>query len=60
MKNLLESRKSKLFLIIFAVSIIALFLDKANFVEFGEFIKWIFASYVVGNGAEHVAKNKNV
>lgn len=53
--KLLQSKKSQLFLLIFTVSVFAVFLKVATFQEFSEFIKWVFSAYVVGNGAEHHA-----
>ena len=31
---------------------------KATFVEWGDFIKWLFGLYAAGNVGEHVAKKK--
>lgn len=58
MKNLLESRKAKLFLLLFVVSTSALFSSHATFAEYTEFIKYVFGAYVVGNGVEHHAKKE--
>ena len=56
--DLLGGRKMALSIILFIIATILLFVGKADFSSWGEFIKWIFGIYAVGNGAEHLA-NRN-
>ena len=57
--DLLGGRKMALAIILFIIATVLLFIGKADFSSWGEFIKWIFGIYVVGNGAEHIAKRKS-
>lgn len=54
--DLLGGRKMALAIILFIIATVLLFVGKADFANWGEFIKWIFGIYAVGNGAEHLAK----
>lgn len=54
--DLLGGRKMALAIILFVIATVLLFVGKADFSSWGEFIKWIFGIYAVGNGAEHLAK----
>tara|TARA_R110001599_G_scaffold71716_2_gene199647 strand:- start:615 stop:803 length:189 start_codon:yes stop_codon:yes gene_type:complete len=57
--DLLGGRKMALAIILFIIATVLLFIGKADFSSWGEFIKWIFGIYAVGNGAEHIAKRKS-
>ena len=46
-------------IVLFIIATVLLFIGKADFSSWGEFIKWIFGIYAVGNGAEHIAKRKS-
>jgi len=56
--DLLGGRKMALAIILFVIATVLLFVGKADFSSWGEFIKWIFGIYAVGNGAEHLANRK--
>jgi hypothetical protein len=52
----LKSRKLLCAGICFTTSFGALLYGACSFVEWGDFIKWIFGLYAAGNVGEHVAK----
>lgn len=53
----LGGRKMALAIILFVIATILLWMGKADFSDWSEFIKWIFGIYAVGNGTEHIANN---
>jgi len=53
-----KSRKFVFLLIVFVVSLVALFLKIANFDSWADFIKWIFGAYILGNIGEHYTRSQ--
>ena len=53
--NFFGGRKTTFALIIFVVIIAILFLEKCTFDQFSNLVIWIFGSYMVGNGIEHMS-----
>tara|TARA_R100000656_G_scaffold81064_1_gene59392 strand:- start:282 stop:476 length:195 start_codon:yes stop_codon:yes gene_type:complete len=47
-------RKTTFALLLFVSVIAILFLDKCDFNQFSNFVIWVFGSYMIGNGIEHV------
>ena len=54
----LKSRKLLCAAICFISATIMLGIGIATFVEWADFLKWIFGLYAAGNVGEHVAKEK--
>ena len=54
--DILGGRKTALAVVLFIIATILLCVGKADFSNWSEFVKWVFGIYVVGNGAEHLAK----
>ena len=54
--DMLGGRKTELAVVLFIIATILLFVGKADFSNWSEFVKWVFGIYAVGNGAEHLAK----
>ena len=54
--DMLGGRKTALAVVLFIIATILLFVGKADFSNWSEFVKWVFGIYAVGNGAEHLAK----
>ena len=52
-------RKTTFALILFIAIIAILFLDKCTFDQFSNLTIWIFGSYMVGNGIEHISTGIN-
>ena len=49
-------RKTTFALLLFIAVTVILFLDKCDFNQFSNFVVWVFGSYMIGNGVEHVGK----
>ena len=62
MKNLLDSKKASLFIVIFITSTSALFYEKLPSLEWVELIKWCFIGFSGGEVGKYFAnkKDKNV
>jgi len=46
-------------MILFITSIVFVAIDKADFTQWADFVKWVFGIYAAGNVGEHVS-NKGV
>jgi|TARA_R110000851_G_scaffold142839_2_gene281646 hypothetical protein len=57
--RLLGGRKMFFAIILLAISTIFLFIDKSDFGGWSNFVIWIFGTYCVGNGIEHISEMKN-
>tara|TARA_A100001201_G_C4075715_1_gene197256 strand:+ start:86 stop:277 length:192 start_codon:yes stop_codon:yes gene_type:complete len=53
--DFLGGRKMFFAILLFLCATAFLFLGKADFNNWSEFVMWIFGIYAVGNGAEHLA-----
>ena len=56
--DLFGGRKMFFAILLTIVATIFLFVDKSDFAGWSNFMIWIFGSYAIGNGIEHIA-NKN-
>tara|TARA_R110000751_G_C13447997_1_gene443774 strand:- start:4 stop:207 length:204 start_codon:yes stop_codon:yes gene_type:complete len=56
MINIIGGRKMFLALILFFIACVCLFTGIAQFGEWGEFCKWLFGIFALGNLGEHVGK----
>ncbi len=56
--DFLGGRKMFFAIFLFLCATVFLFVDKADFGDWSQFVMWIFGIYAVGNGAEHLAKRK--
>ena len=45
-------------IILLIIATIFLFVDKSDFAGWSNFVIWIFGSYCVGNGLEHLSGDK--
>jgi len=52
----LGGRKMVLAVVLFLIATLCLFIDIAEFSEWGEFTKWLFGIFAVGNFGEHLGK----
>ena len=58
--NVFGGRKMFFAIILTIIATIILFVDKSDFNGWSNFMIWIFGSYAIGNGIEHIAnKDKN-
>ena len=53
--DFLGGRKMFFAILLFLCATAFLFLGKADFSNWAEFVMWIFGIFAVGNGAEHLA-----
>jgi len=44
-------------IILLIIATVFLFVDKSDFAGWSNFVIWIFGSYCVGNGLEHLSGN---
>ena len=56
--DFLGGRKMFFAILLFLCATIFLFVDRASFADWSQFVMWIFGIYAVGNGAEHLATRK--
>ena len=56
--NVLGGRKMFFAIILLLIATIFLFVDKSDFAGWSNFVIWIFGSYCVGNGLEHLSGDK--
>jgi len=54
--SILGGRKMFLALTLFVIASVCLFTGIAQFTDWGEFSKWLFGIFAVGNLGEHVGK----
>ena len=54
--NWFGGRKTTFAILLLIAVTIFLFLDKATFSNWSEFVIWIFGVYALGNGVEHIGK----
>lgn len=54
--NVLGGRKMFFAIILLVIATIFLFVDKSDFGGWSNFVIWIFGTYCVGNGMEHISK----
>ena len=52
----IQSRKLLVAIALFITSITFVVLGKSDFVQWAEFIKWVFGIYAAGNVGEHYTK----
>lgn len=55
--NLLGGRKMFFAIILLIIATVFLFVDKSDFAGWSNFVIWIFGSYCLGNGIEHLSGN---
>ncbi len=55
MKQKFASRKLVIAAILLVLSVIFVFMDKATFVQWSDFMKYLFGIYATSNVAEHVS-----
>ena len=55
--SLLGGRKMFFAIILLIIATVFLFVDKSDFAGWSNFVIWIFGSYCVGNGIEHLSGN---
>ena len=60
LRNKLGGRKMMFSLILLALSTSMVFIGKADFSGWSEFIKWVLGIYVVGNVGEYATNKKPV
>jgi|TARA_R110001592_G_scaffold20489_7_gene83054 hypothetical protein len=53
--DFLGGRKMFFAILLFLCATTFLFIGKADFTNWSDFVMWIFGIYAVGNGAEHLA-----
>ena len=53
--GLLGGRKMFFAIILLVIATIFLFIDKSDFGGWSNFVVWIFGTYCVGNGIEHIS-----
>lgn len=58
LKAKLGGRKMLLAVILLIIATIMVFIDKANFDGWADFIKWVLGIYVVGNVGEYATNKK--
>jgi|TARA_R110001592_G_scaffold251500_1_gene514148 hypothetical protein len=56
--NLFGGRKMFFAILLTIIATIFLFIDKSDFAGWSNFMIWIFGSYAIGNGIEHIAERK--
>ena len=56
--DVLGGRKMFFAIILLMIATIFLFVDKSDFAGWSNFVIWIFGSYCVGNGLEHLSRDK--
>jgi|TARA_R110000824_G_scaffold206477_11_gene391589 hypothetical protein len=56
--SVLGGRKMFFAIILLIIATIFLFVDKSDFAGWSNFVIWIFGSYCVGNGLEHLSGDK--
>ena len=56
--DVLGGRKMFFAIILLIIATIFLFVDKSDFAGWSNFVIWIFGSYCVGNGLEHLSGDK--
>lgn len=49
-------RKMLLAIVLFAIATICLFVGIADFPSWGEFCKWLFGIFAIGNFGEHIGQ----
>ena len=55
--SLLGGRKMFFAIILLIIATVFLFVDKSDFAGWSNFVIWIFGSYCLGNGIEHLSGN---
>ena len=55
----LKSKKLMFAMILFITSIVFVAINKADFTQWADFVKWVFGIYAAGNVGEHVS-NKGI
>ena len=58
LSSVLGGRKMFFAIILLIIATIFLFVDKSDFAGWSNFVIWIFGSYCVGNGLEHLSGDK--
>tara|TARA_R110000822_G_scaffold47109_3_gene125131 strand:- start:7257 stop:7442 length:186 start_codon:yes stop_codon:yes gene_type:complete len=56
--NFVGGRKMFFAIILMIISTIFLLINKSDFNGWSNFMIWIFGSYAIGNGIEHIATKK--
>ena len=56
----LGGRKMFFAMILLIIATIFVFADKSDVSSWSNFVIWVFGSYCVGNGIEHIANKKNI
>jgi len=56
--DFLGGRKMTCAILLFLIATTILWVGKSDFSGWSNFIIWIFGTYAIGNGIEHVAKKK--
>lgn len=57
--NYMGGRKTFFGLVLMVTMVVFVVIDKATVNDYTEFMKWIFLTYVGGNGVSHIAKAFN-